>query len=56
MTAVMSFFFIFSQNAEISARDASTSVDATVTLELGAESTPSTPDAEIASSACSTRA
>ena len=53
MTAVQSFFFfipffIFSQYAASSARDASTGPDATVTLELGAESAPSTPDAVIA--------
>ena len=49
MTAVQSFFFIiFSQYAGSSARDAITGPDATVTLELGAESAPSTPDAVIA--------
>ena len=49
MTAVQSFFFfIFFQYAASSARDAITGPDATVTLELGAESAPSTPDAVIA--------
>ena len=48
-TAVQSFFFIiFSQYATSSAGDAITGPDATVTLELGAESAPSTPDAVIA--------